>query len=121
MIVSKTYEIDSCDDVELDIKRESKLEFKLWYDDEKRQFNTAVVGVNYHCIGNRPQTGSSFFMDDIDKLILKASCEAHVSLQPTKNEYQNFGIMQAQDLLNAALYLKAHAPFDTMGGVYPLS
>lgn len=189
MIVSKTYEIDSCDDVELDIKRESKLEFKLWYDDEKtpealvfvvqgmgddissiqyvgdymvRQFNTAVVGVNYHCIGNRPQTGSSFFMDDIDKLILKTSCEAlniqvnldklnsleelsstlkevdhileeqknqklinpnfklsiHLSLQPTKNEYQNFGVMQAQDLLNAALYLKAHAPFDTMGGGY---
>ncbi len=26
--------------------------------------------------------------------------------------------MQAQDLLNAALYLKAHAPFDTMGGGY---
>ncbi len=25
MIVSKTYEIDSCDDVELGIKRESKL------------------------------------------------------------------------------------------------
>ncbi len=191
MIVSKAYEIDSCDDVELGIKRESKLEFKLWYDDEKtpealvfvvqgmgddissiqyvgdymvRQFNTAVVGVNYHCIGNRPQTGSSFFMDDIDKLILKASCEAadiklpydvdkiqdykamseifhfvnnqivegkqkgnftpnyflnlHVSLQPTKNEYQNFGIMQAQDILNVALYLKKHAPFDTMGGGY---
>ncbi|EFN3668203.1 DUF2920 family protein, partial [Campylobacter coli] len=193
MIVSKAYEIDSCDDVELGIKRESKLEFKLWYDDEKtpealvfvvqgmgddissiqyvgdymvRQFNTAVVGVNYHCIGNRPQTGSSFFMDDIDKLILKASCEAadiklpydvdkiqdykqmseifhfvnnqiiegkqkgnftpnyflnlHVSLQPTKNEYQNFGIMQAQDLLNVALYLKKHAPFDTMGGGIPV-
>lgn len=191
MIVSKAYEIDSCDDVELGIKRESKLEFKLWYDDEKtpealvfvvqgmgddissiqyvgdymvRQFNTAVVGVNYHCIGNRPQTGSSFFMDDIDKLILKTSCEAlniqvnldklnsleelsstlkevdhileeqknqklinpnfklsiHLSLQPTKNEYQNFGIMQAQDLLNVALYLKKHAPFDTMGGVYQL-
>ncbi|RTJ97323.1 DUF2920 family protein, partial [Campylobacter jejuni] len=29
MIMSKTYEIDSCDDVELGIKRESKLEFKL--------------------------------------------------------------------------------------------
>lgn len=191
MIVSKAYEIDSCDDVELGIKRESKLEFKLWYDDEKtpealvfvvqgmgddissiqyvgdymvRQFNTAVVGVNYHCIGNRPQTGSTFYLDDIDKLILKVSCEAadiklpydvdkiqdykqmseifhfvnnqiiegkqkgnftpnyflnlHVSLQPAKNEYQNFGVMQAQDLLNAALYLKAHAPFDTMGGGY---
>lgn len=191
MIVSKTYEIDSCDDVELHIKRESKLEFKLWYDDEKtpealvfvvqgmgddissiqyvgdymvRQFNTAVVGVNYHCIGNRPQTGSTFYLDDIDKLILKVSCEAadiklpydvdkiqdykqmseifhfvnnqivegkqkgnftpnyflnlHVSLQPAKNEYQNFGIMQAQDLLNVALYLKKNAPFDTMGGGY---
>ena len=195
MIVSKTYEIDSCDDVELSIKRESKLEFKLWYDDEKtpealvfvvqglgadcndvylrlivesllKNFTLAFVGVNYHCIGNRPQTGSTFYLDDIDKLILKASCEAvdiklpydvdkiqdykqmseifhfvnnqiikgkqkgnftpnyflnlHVSLQPTKNEYQNFGIMQAQDLLNVALYLKKHAPFDTMGGGIPV-
>lgn len=193
MIVSKTYEIDSCDDVELGIKRESKLEFKLWYDDEKtpealvfvvqgvgadcndvylkfiveyllKNFNLAFVGVNYHCIGNRPQTGSTFYLDDIDKLILKVSCEAadiklpydvdkiqdykqmseifhfvnnqiiegkqkgnftpnyflnlHVSLQPAKNEYQNFGIMQAQDLLNVTLYLKKHAPFDTMGGGY---
>ncbi|ELC0884259.1 DUF2920 family protein [Campylobacter coli] len=193
MIVSKAYEIDSCDDVELGIKRESKLEFKLCFDDEKEikalvfiipglggdvdenyrehlaefvagEFNVAVVSVNYHCIGNRPQTGSSFFMDDIDKLILKTSCEAlniqvnldklnsleelsstlkevdhilgeqknqklinpnfklsiHLSLQPTKNEYQNFGIMQAQDLLNVALYLKKHAPFDTMGGGIPI-
>ncbi|HEC1874211.1 TPA: DUF2920 family protein [Campylobacter jejuni] len=195
MIVSKTYEIDSCDDVELGIKRESKLEFKLCFDDEKEikalvfiipglggdadenyrehlaefvagEFNVAVASVNYHCIGNRPQTGSTFYLDDIDKLILKASCEAidiklpydvdkiqdykqmseifhfvnnqivegkqkgnfmpnyflnlHVSLQPAKNEYQNFGIMQAQDLLNVALYLKKHAPFDTMGGGIPV-
>lgn len=189
MIVNKTYEIDSCDDVELGIKRESKLEFKLCFDDEKEikalvfvipglggdadenyrehlaefvanEFDVAIVSVNYHCIGNRPQTGSTLFMDDIDKLILKTSCEAlgikvdlnrlntledlnftlreidaileeqkeqgiissnfklgiHLSLQPTKNEYQNFGVMQAQDLLNAALYLKTHAPFDTMAG-----
>lgn len=195
MIASKTYEIDSCDDVELGIKRESKLEFKLCFDDEKEikalvfiipglggdadenyrehlaefvagEFNVAVASVNYHCIGNRPQTGSTFYLDDIDKLILKASCEAidiklpydvdkiqdykqmseifhfvnnqivegkqkgnfmpnyflnlHVSLQPAKNEYQNFGIMQAQDLLNVALYLKKHAPFDTMGGGIPV-
>ncbi|HEB9319760.1 TPA: DUF2920 family protein [Campylobacter coli] len=193
MIVNKTYEIDSCDDVELGIKRESKLEFKLCFDDEKEikalvfvipglggdadenyrehlaefvanEFDVAIVSVNYHCIGNRPQTGSTLFMDDIDKLILKTSCEAlgikvdlnrlntledlnftlreidtnleeqkeqgiissnfklgiHLSLQPTKNEYQNFGVMQAQDLLNAALYLKAHAPFDTMKGNIPV-
>ncbi|HEC1891422.1 TPA: DUF2920 family protein [Campylobacter jejuni] len=195
MIVNKTYEIDSCDDVELGIKRESKLEFKLCFDDEKEvkalvfiipglggdadenyrehlaefvsgEFNVAVASVNYHCIGNRPQTGSTFYLDDIDKLILKASCEAadiklpydvdkiqdykqmseifhfvnnqivegkqkgdfapnyflnlHVSLQPTKNEYQNFGVMQAQDFLNVALYLKKNAPFDTMGGGIPV-
>ncbi|HEG0339563.1 TPA: DUF2920 family protein [Campylobacter coli] len=195
MIVSKAYEIDSCDDVELGIKRESKLEFKLCFDDGKEvkalvfiipglggdadenyrehlaefvagEFNVAVVSANYHCIGNRPQTGSTFYLDDIDKLILKASCEAidiklpydvdkiqnykqmseifhfvnnqivegkqkgdfapnyflnlHVSLQPIKNEYQNFGVMQAQDLLNVALYLKKHAPFDTMGGGIPV-
>lgn len=193
MIANKTYEIDSCDDVELGIKRESKLEFKLWYDDEKspkalvfivqgmgadissiqyvsdymvRNFSVAVVGVNYHCIGNRPQTGSTFYLDDIDKLILKTSCEAvdlklpfevekiqnyeqmneifhyinhsiikgkqegrfsphyflnlHVSMQPAKNEYQNFGVMQAQDLLNVALYLKSHSSFDTMDRNMPV-
>ncbi|WP_158678471.1 DUF2920 family protein, partial [Campylobacter jejuni] len=32
--------------------------------------------VYYHCIGNRPQRGSTFYLDDIDKLILKVSCEA---------------------------------------------
>lgn len=195
MIVNKTYEIDSCDDVELGIKRELKLEFKLCFDDEKEikalvfvipglggdadenyrehlaefaanEFDVAVVSVNYHCIGNRPQTGSTFFMDDIDKLILKTSCETlgiqipvdfseiysynrineslkfidrcitqlkldnklqrdyimglNISIQPAKNEYQNFGVMQAQDLLNAALYLKTHAPFDLMEGNIPV-
>ncbi len=195
MIVNKTYEIDSCDDVELGIKRESKLEFKLWYDDEKspealvfivqgmgadcndvhlkfiieslsKNLNVAFVGVNYHCIGNRPQIGSTFYLDDIDKLILKTSCEVagiklpfevekiqnfdqmseifhyvdcdlikgkqegrfspqyflnlHVSMQPTKNEYQNFGVMQAQDLINTALYLKAYAPFDVMDRNMPI-
>ena len=192
MLIHKTYEIDSCDDVELGIKRESKLEFKLSYDDEKtpeaflffiqgigadskdaylnliipfcvQKLNVAFVVMDYHCIGNRPQTGSSFFLDDIDKLILKTSCEAldiklpcdvdkiqtyeqmseifhfinqsiiqgkaqgkfqsdfflnlHVSLQPTKNEYQNFGIMQAQDIANTVLYLKENAPFDMGEGI----
>lgn len=195
MIVNKTYEIDSCDDVELGIKRESKLEFKLCFDDEKEmkalvfivpglggdanenyrehlaefvanEFNVAVVSVNYHCIGNRPQTGSTFYLDDIDKLILQTSCETlgikllkdqgninnnkeflelcnfidmqiqdlklqeklktnyifsiNASLQPAKNEYQNFGVMQAQDLLNVALYLKARAPFNIMSKNIPV-
>ncbi|TKX34034.1 DUF2920 family protein [Campylobacter taeniopygiae] len=195
MLINKIYEIDSCDDVELNIKRESKLEFKLWYDDKKnpealvfytqgvgsdcrdkmlnivaenliQKFNIAFASVNYHCIGNRPQTGAIFYLDEIDKLILDTTTQAvgiklpysvdriqnydqineilnfinrylsvkktegflssdfylhlHMSLQPTKNEYQNFGIMQAQDLVNVALYLKKNAPFDTMGGGIPI-
>ncbi|MCR6576096.1 DUF2920 family protein [Campylobacter insulaenigrae] len=188
MLTNKTYFIDSCDDVELNIKRESKLEFRLTYDDEKeieavvcvisgigndinddlyisdfiaRNYKIAAVNVNYHCIGNRPQTGSTFYLDDIDKLILKTSLETinlnipydvyainsynemndimkyinyeiekmkshwkieqnyrldlSVSLQPTKNEYQNFGIMQATDILNALLYINKNPPFKITG------
>ncbi|EAI4440459.1 TPA: DUF2920 family protein [Campylobacter lari] len=191
MLINQTYFIDSCDDVELNIKRESKLEFKLTYDDEKeieaivciipglggdsneiyktklanygaREYNIAVLAVNYHCIGNRPQTGAKFFLDNIDKFIFNTSINAlninipydiqklnnfdefypamdyvnkqiqkmknnwqldknyyldlSVSLQPTKNEYQNFGIMQATDILNALLYIRKNPPFKVMGG-----
>ena len=100
MLVNRIYEIPSCDDVELGIKRESMLDFKLCYDDEKPvkavvfivpglggdandsyrehlaqfiadEFNVAVASVNYHCIGNRPQNGATYFLDDLDKIILK--------------------------------------------------
>ncbi|AJC87823.1 DUF2920 family protein [Campylobacter insulaenigrae] len=189
MLINKTYFIDSCDDVELNIKRESKLEFRLTYDDEKeieavvcmiaggaadmnsylyvddycaKQYKVAVINVNYHCIGNRPQLGCDVGLDDIDKLILETNLKAinlnipyniynitsfdemnevflyidnlltylkneskiqqnyklpaHVSYKPTKNEYQNFGIMQATDILNALLYINKNPPFKIMGG-----
>ncbi|WP_297941301.1 DUF2920 family protein [uncultured Campylobacter sp.] len=181
-VVKKTYKIHSCDDTELDIKRESLLEFNLCFDTKKpvssivfiipgyggdadsnyrehlaqfvaSEFSAAVVGVNYHCIGDRPQTGATIFFDDLDRSILKKECarcgielpenlsvintqtlldidnlidarkrdktapqdlslKLSISLQPTKNEYQNFGIMQAQDLINALLFVKANAPFE---------
>lgn len=189
MLINQTYFIDSCDDVELNIKRESKLEFKLTYDDSKeieaivciisgiggdikddlyisdycaRNYNVAVLNVNYHCIGNRPQTGAKIYLDDIDRLIFDTSLKAigieipydisklnsfeefhpamdyldkeiqknknnweidrnyyldlSASLQPTKNEYQNFGIMQATDILNALLYIRKNFAFKAMGG-----
>lgn len=181
MLVNRIYEIPSCDDVELDIKRESMLEFKLCYDDEKPvkgvvfivpglggdandiyrehlarfvadEFNVAVASVNYHCIGNRPQNGATYFLDDLDKIILKKKysdidieipskigietlpaldakisrkkangdlpndfkLQIPITLQPTKNEYQNFGVMQAQDVINAALFIKANPPFNSI-------
>ncbi len=190
MIVNQTYEIDSCDDVELELKRESKLEFRLCFDDEKviqtlffiipgcggdadsnyrehlasfvaENFNVAVVSVNYHCIGNRPQTGAKAYFDEIDTLIINEHLKVFklnhkipsktmdietmhkefmafdeliqaqkdagkiaqnyilkfpISFIPTKNEYQNFGIMQAQDLINALLYIKANPPFSLRRG-----
>nr|WP_215431141.1 DUF2920 family protein [Campylobacter coli] len=198
MIINQIYSIDSCDDVELNIKRGSKLEFRLTYDDSKeieaivciisglggdiddnlyieeycvRNYNVAVLSVNYHCIGNRPQTGASFYINELDRLILKTSLETigiklpidvqnlktydefycvvdfvnklieklkkekelsedyclylSVGLEPTKNEYQNYGIMQAMDIINAILYININLPFKVsnmstvsrMGGV----
>ncbi|EAK0277647.1 DUF2920 family protein [Campylobacter jejuni] len=78
MLINQTFEIDSCDDVELGIKRTSKLEYRISYDDEKdikaivfviggygananisfldfdreyiaKKFDVAVVHVFYHC------------------------------------------------------------------------
>ncbi len=191
MIVDKSYEIESCDDVELGLKRENKLEFRLCFDDEKKidflfcvisgfggdadsnyrehlasfvaeNFNAAVFSVNYHCIANREQLGAKYFFDEIAKIIISESLkifnipykvplnlmdteeldkelckldalldeqkakqniasnfilEIPVTIQPTKNEYQNFGIMQAQDILNALLFIKENPPFKTGGGL----
>ncbi|HEC1788468.1 TPA: DUF2920 family protein, partial [Campylobacter lari] len=102
MLQKKTYFIDSCDDIELGIKRESKPEVILTYDDSKdikaivciiqglgvdindpvlkfnmeyfaTKYDVALMSVNYHAIGNRPQIGAKWYLDDIDKLIFEAS------------------------------------------------
>ncbi|RTJ97463.1 DUF2920 family protein [Campylobacter jejuni] len=50
MLINQTFEIDSCDDVELGIKRTSKLEYRISYDDEKEMkaivFVIGGFGVN---------------------------------------------------------------------------
>ncbi|EHN6901578.1 DUF2920 family protein [Campylobacter jejuni] len=82
MLINQTFEIDSCDDVELNIKRISKLEYRISYDDEKemkaivfiiggfgananisfldfdreyiaKNFDVVVVHVFYHCFCHR--------------------------------------------------------------------
>ena len=181
MLVDGSYEILSCDDVELGIKRDSSLSFYACYDDVKEakallviipglgedsdsgyrthlmrtmaeNYDVACISVDYHCIGNRPQLGAQCLLDDLDRAILidelakigitlpidikavdsyKKTCFLFESLSeeitlrkkanilpvsyklnlsctmyPTKDEYQNFGIMQATDILNAILYTK---------------
>ena len=189
MIQHKSYEITSTDDIELNIKRESKLEFKVSFDETKemkalfvyitgirgadyagyeehlaefvvKEFEVAVLRVDYHCIGFRTQTGATFYMDKRDKELFLKSIEGIISppsflkdkdileqeqvlelcawldslvkylknqnkiskkdyllpiflgLQPTKNEYNNFGLMQALDIINAIYFVrKNHAEF----------
>ena len=181
MLVDGSYEILSCDDVELGIKRSSALSFYACYDDFKEaktllviisgfgedsdsgyrthlmqtmveNYDVACISVDYHCIGNRPQLGAKFGLDDIDRAILikelakigitlpidlkivdnydktsvllkslseeitirkengvlpdDFSLDISMTMLSTKNEYQNFGVMQALDVLNAVLYTK---------------
>ena len=192
MYQSKSYEITSTDDIELNIKRKSKLEFKVSFDDTKpmkalfvfingirsadyagyeehlaefvvKEFEVAVLRVDYHCIGFRPQTGATFYMDKKDKEIFarqvniiekvcrtsiglpqnflndeiideeesyknlnsldkiiqtlknqnraapNALAPLSISLQPTKDEYNNFGIMQAIDIINAIYFVRKNS------------
>ena len=186
MIQHKSYEITSTDDIELNIKRESKLEFKISFDETKemkalfvyitgirgadyagyeehlaefvvKEFEVAVLRVDYHCIGFRTQTGATFYMDKRDKELFLRSIEGIISppsflkdkdileqeqvlelcawldslvkylknqnkiakkdyllpiflgLQPTKNEYNNFGIMQALDIINAIYFVRKNS------------
>ncbi|ENU2732329.1 DUF2920 family protein [Campylobacter jejuni] len=82
MLINQTFEIDSCDDVELGIKRTSKLEYRISYDDEKdlkaivfiiggygananisfldfdreyiaKNFDVVTINVFYHCFCQR--------------------------------------------------------------------
>ena len=183
MLVNESYEILSCDDIELGIKRSSSLSFYSCYDNAKdakallviipglgedsdlgyranlirtmaETYDVACISVDYHCIGNRPQLGAKFGLDDIDREILTRelssiginlpidlkSIDCHekvdlllrflskeitirkergilpadfrlnasITMVPTKNEYQNFGVMQAIDVLNAVLYTKKY-------------
>jgi len=117
-------------------------------------YDVACISVDYHCIGNRPQLGAKFGLDDIDRSILirelakigitlpidlkivnnydktcvllkslseeitmqkesgvlpcDFSLDISMTMMPIKNEYQNFGLMQALDVLNALLYTKKY-------------
>ena len=183
MLVDESYEILSCDDIELGIKRSSPLSFYSCYDNAKdakallviipglgedsdlgyranlirtmaETYDVACISVDYHCIGNRPQLGAKFGLDDIDRSILirelakigitlpidlkivnnydktcvllkslseeitmqkesgvlscDFSLDISMTMMPIKNEYQNFGLMQALDVLNALLYTKKY-------------
>ncbi|ECW8273626.1 DUF2920 family protein [Campylobacter jejuni] len=65
MLINQTFEIDSCDDVELGIKRTSKLEYRISYDDEKDL--KAIVFV----IGGYGVNANIYFLDSYRNYIAK--------------------------------------------------
>ncbi|EHO1686490.1 DUF2920 family protein [Campylobacter coli] len=65
MLINQTFEIDSCDDVELGIKRTSKLEYRISYDDEKDI--KAIVFV----IGGYGANANIYFLDSYRNYIAK--------------------------------------------------
>ncbi|EPV9990680.1 DUF2920 family protein [Campylobacter coli] len=65
MLINQSFEIDSCDDVELNIKRTSKLEYRISYDDEKEI--KAIVFV----IGGYGANANIYFLDSYRNYIAK--------------------------------------------------
>ncbi|ECR3258187.1 TPA: DUF2920 family protein [Campylobacter coli] len=65
MLINQSFEIDSCDDVELGIKRTSKLEYRISYDDEKEI--KAIVFV----IGGYGANANIYFLDSYRNYIAK--------------------------------------------------
>lgn len=187
MIQNKFLSIPSFDDIELKIKRESLLNFRIDWDDEKeikalvfllpglggayndsyqekliqrvlQNHDVACISVNYFCIQCRPQNGAKLVFDQIDQMIISQICNIYninihnkffknneelmffldqeikilkdkniiekdkitdisISFEPPNNEYQNFGIMQALDCLQALAFVKNNM-FKKWGGGY---
>ncbi|EEW9939394.1 DUF2920 family protein [Campylobacter jejuni] len=65
MLINQIFEIDSCDDVELNIKRTSKLEYRISYDDEKEM--KAIVFI----IGGYGANANIHFLDSYRSYIAK--------------------------------------------------
>ncbi len=65
MLINQTFEIDSCDDVELGIKRTSKLEYRISYDDEKDLKTIVFV------IGGYGANANIYFLDSYRNYIAK--------------------------------------------------
>ncbi|MCR2058487.1 DUF2920 family protein [Campylobacter lari] len=175
MLKNETYFIDSCDDVELNIKRENKLEYRITYDDDKemkaivfiigsygsnvdlsfvdfdrqfiaKKFDVVAINVLYHCFGCRinekdKRYSAQFYFDESDveriknflnkinpnindinigftknyfsyleytidmykeKNFVNKDCKFYFTctMQPSNNEYQNYGIIAAIDHIN---------------------
>ncbi|MCR8679183.1 MULTISPECIES: DUF2920 family protein [Campylobacter] len=132
MIQTKTYKIDGVNDAELGIKRKSKLEFKLTYDNKKeiraliaiipglgedgdsyyrqklaqsiaRDLDAAVVTTNYFAVRSNPPA-AKFSIDEIDELILRTVAQSINRPIPDDVELTKMGSDEIWEYLNSYLY-----------------
>ncbi|EAJ9404045.1 DUF2920 family protein [Campylobacter jejuni] len=102
MLINQIFEIDSCDDVELGIKRTSKLEYRISYDDEKDI--KAIVFV----IGGYGANANIYFLDSYRNYIAKNFDVATVNVfyhcffqrRSDVEKYSAFTIFTIEDLSN---------------------
>lgn len=132
MIKTIDYQIDGINDAELDIKRNSKLEFKLTYDSTKeiraliavipglgedgdtyyrdnlahsiaRDLDAAVITANYFGVKSNPPE-AKFSIDEIDELILKTVAENIGNPIPDNIKLTKMESEEIWDFVNEYLY-----------------
>ncbi|WP_052245012.1 DUF2920 family protein [Campylobacter sp. RM16704] len=103
MLRTNFFQIPSFDDIELNIQRQSLLNFRIDYDDEKEvkaivfllpglgsdindtyqnkliyrvleNHNVICVSVDYFCIQCRPQNGAKLILDEFDQNVIASIC-----------------------------------------------
>ena len=107
MLINQTFEIDSCDDVELNIKRTSKLEYRISYDDEKEM--KAIVFI----IGGYGANANIHFLDSYRNYIAKKFDVATINVfyhcfcqrRSDVEKYSAFTIFTIEDLSNLSQVL----------------
>ena len=107
MLINQTFEIDSCDDVELNIKRTSKLEYRISYDNEKEM--KAIVFI----IGGYGANANIHFLDSYRNYIAKKFDVATINVfyhcfcqrRSDVEKYSAFTIFTIEDLSNLSQVL----------------
>ncbi|EIT1002325.1 DUF2920 family protein [Campylobacter jejuni] len=107
MLINQTFEIDSCDDVELGIKRTSKLEYRISYDDEKDL--KAIVFV----IGGYGANTNIYFLDsyrnyiakNFDVVTINVFYHCFCQRRSDVEKYSAFTIFTIEDLSNLSQVL----------------
>ncbi|EHZ4884727.1 DUF2920 family protein [Campylobacter sp. CNRCH_2013_0855] len=118
MLQTKFFQIPSFDDIELNIQRQSLLDFRIDYDDEKEieaivfllpglgsdindtyqnkliyrvleNHNVICVSVNYFCIQCRPQNGAKLILDSFDQNIITTICNTY-NINITNKYFQTY-------------------------------